>query len=54
MEELSEQKKAELRHIAKITYEAMLEGTKKYDEYKKAKAAARLAKKSKYTLNCNL
>jgi hypothetical protein len=46
MEELSEQKKAELRHIAQITYEATIEAAKKYDEYKKAKAAARLAKKS--------
>ncbi|MGQ0771985.1 MAG: hypothetical protein ACT4NT_04355 [Nitrososphaerota archaeon] len=45
-EELSEQKKAELRHIAQITYEATIEAVKKIDEYKKAKAAKKLAKKS--------
>ena len=45
MKELSEQKKTELRHIAQITYEAILEGAKKIEAHKKA--AAKVVKKLK-------
>ncbi len=46
-EKLTEQEKVELKHLAQITYEAILEGAKKIEAHKKAKAAAKLAKKSK-------
>jgi hypothetical protein len=45
-EKLTEKEKDVLKHLAQITYEATMEAAKKYDEYKKAKTAARLAKKS--------